>query len=127
MSIPKEQAQSARFPEHLRAARTRRALTQAALATKMGVPQSSLSHFEAGARQPSFANLQRLVQALDVSADYLMGRASEGGICTGSSPIDQDMQQLTDDDRMLATAFVAMLVTRRHTRENTQGNSHDGP
>lgn len=40
-----------------------------------------ISHFETGTRRPSFDNLVRLVNALDVSADYLLGRtdAMEAG------------------------------------------------
>lgn len=62
------------FEQRLKAARRRRSLTQAQLAQRMGLPTSSIGHFESGARQPSAANLVRLANALGVSTDYLLGR-----------------------------------------------------
>jgi transcriptional regulator with XRE-family HTH domain len=108
-------APSELFPERLRAARKLRALEQAELATKAGLPPTSISHFEAGARKPSFDNLRRLAQALDVTTDYLMGRAAEPGISVASDQLYRDIQNLTDEDRELAKDFLALLANRKHT------------
>jgi len=103
------------LPNRLRAARKLRDLEQAALAAKAGLPPTSISHFEAGARKPSFDNLRRLAQALDVTTDYLMGRAAEPGISTASDQLYRDIQNLTDEDRELAKDFLALLANRKHS------------
>lgn len=62
------------FIERLKKARQAKGLNQAELAKKARLAPSAISHFENGARRPSFANLMRLADALDVSTDYLLGR-----------------------------------------------------
>lgn len=57
----------------LRSARDVRGLTQAEVAEITGLKPSAVSHFEAGRRAPSLANLVRLSRALHVSADKLLG------------------------------------------------------
>jgi transcriptional regulator with XRE-family HTH domain len=47
----------------VREARRRAGLTQAALAKKAGVPKSTVGRIESGARTPSVALVERLVQA----------------------------------------------------------------
>ena len=119
MGMNKEKASSDLFPDRLRAARKLRALAQAELAAKAGLPPTSISHFEAGSRKPSFDNLRRLAQALDVTADYLMGRADEPGMSMASDSIYRAIQKLTEDDRTLAKEFLAMLANRRNTHGKT--------
>jgi transcriptional regulator with XRE-family HTH domain len=63
------------FSERLRAARELRNLSQAELAEKAGLQPSAISHFEGENRSPSFDNLKRLADALDVTTDYLVGRS----------------------------------------------------
>ena len=119
MGMNKEKASSDLFPDRLRAARKLRALAQAELAAKAGLPPTSISHFEAGSRKPSFDNLRRLAQALDVTADYLMGRADEPGMSMESDQTYRDIQKLTEGDRTLAKEFLAMLANRRNTHGKT--------
>lgn len=52
-------------------------LTQAELAEKAGMHPTAITHYETGRRTPSMANLRILVDALDVSADYLIGVTDE--------------------------------------------------
>src|SRR5258707_600002 len=65
------------FPARLRAIREKRKLSQSELAQRAGLQPSAVSHFEAGRRAPSFDNLKRLANALDVTTDYLLGRTEE--------------------------------------------------
>lgn len=44
------------------------------LAEESGLTISAISQFESGDRDPSLESLDKLVDALEVSADYLMGR-----------------------------------------------------
>jgi transcriptional regulator with XRE-family HTH domain len=62
------------YAARLAIARSRKNLTQAELAFKIGWCTSAVSHHEAGRRTPSVANLWLLCDALKVSADWLLGR-----------------------------------------------------
>ena len=46
------------------------------LAERTGFHPSAVPHFETGQRAPSFDNLKRLADALDVTTDYLLGRTA---------------------------------------------------
>ena len=87
------------FSDRLRAAREMRKLSQGDLATKAGFQPSAISHFETGGRSPSFDNLKRLADALNVTTDYLLGRTEEAAI---SGPAFDKMfrhaEHFTDDD-----------------------------
>ena len=65
------------FSQRLRKAREDKKLSQTELAEKAGFQPSAISHFETGKRSPSFANLKKLADALEVTVDYLLGRAEE--------------------------------------------------
>ncbi len=65
------------FSERLKAARERRGLSQSELASRSGLQPSAISHFETGNRSPSFENLKKLSDALNVTTDYLLGRAEQ--------------------------------------------------
>jgi len=64
------------FSERLSAARRFRQLSQGELARKTRLKQSAISQFETGRRSPSFHNLRRIADALEVSGDYLLGRSN---------------------------------------------------
>jgi transcriptional regulator with XRE-family HTH domain len=64
------------FSERLTAARRIRQLSQGELARKTRLKQSAISQFETGRRSPSFHNLLRIANALEVSGDYLLGRSN---------------------------------------------------
>jgi len=65
------------FSDRLKAMRETRGMSQADLAKKTRLQPTAISHFETGARSPSFDNLRRLADALNVSTDYLIGRSDE--------------------------------------------------
>ena len=54
-----------------------RRMSQAELAKKAGLQPTAISHFETATRSPSFDNLKRLADALNVATDYLIGRSDE--------------------------------------------------
>lgn len=100
------------FRERLRSARALRDLTQSDLAARAGLPASSVAHFEAGSRKPSFDTLRRLSIALDVTTDYLLGRADEPSLSQSADPIYRYGSQLTGADRELAEEFLEILAQR---------------
>lgn len=63
------------FGERLYAARTRRKLSQDALAACCGLNKGDISAYENGHHEPSVRTLSKLADALDMSADDLLGRA----------------------------------------------------
>lgn len=61
------------FTTNLRTARELKDWKQHHLAKATGLNVSAISHFETGNRIPSLPNFVLLVNALNVSADYLLG------------------------------------------------------
>jgi len=70
-----------------------------ALAARAKFPASSIALFEGGARKPSLENLRRLVVALDISADYLPGRAKA------------DKMKRDDRNKRQKTAYFTTLMS----------------
>jgi len=106
------------FQERLRMARKIRDLRQGELAARAGLPAASISHFEGGTRKPSFDNLRRLAQALEVSTDYLLGRVDQLELNAGSDPIYRHVENLTGRDREIAEEFLKVLAEKnRKDRE----------
>jgi transcriptional regulator with XRE-family HTH domain len=64
------------FGRNLKKTREIRGLTQAELGHRAGMAGAAVSHFETGQRAPSLDSLVKLADALDVSTDQLLGRAS---------------------------------------------------
>ncbi|GIK23627.1 MAG: hypothetical protein BroJett005_30410 [Ignavibacteriota bacterium] len=109
---------SARFPDRLRAARELRKLSQSDLAERAGFQPSAVSHFETGRRSPSFDNLKRLADALDVTTDYLLGRVEEpkGGTPAAAGPtvnrLFRNAERMSQDDLQTLADFADMLAKK---------------
>lgn len=102
------------FPKRLLAARELRKLSQTELAEHAGFQPSAISHFETGRRSPSFDNLKRLADALNVSTDYLLGRSDEP---TLSGPLAGTMfrhaENLSDGDLRALESMAEALAKQR--------------
>ena len=109
---------SALFKQRLREAREMRHWSQSDLGSKSNLPPSSIAHFEAGSRKPSFDTLQRLSSALEVSADYLLGNVDQPNVSQEGDPLFRDVGKLTGRDRELAKDFLKMLAERNQARKN---------
>ncbi|VAW42603.1 Transcriptional regulator, Xre family [hydrothermal vent metagenome] len=110
MSTPNDSV----FKLRLQQTRKLRELSQDELANKAELPSTTISHFESGKRKPSFDNLRKLADALEVSIDYLMGRTNKlSGNQSTEAEIFRDYENLTDDDRELARDFMARLAKRK--------------
>ena len=101
------------FPARLKAARELRGLNQTGLGVKAGMPPSSIGHFEAGSRKPSFDTLRRLANTLEVTTDYLLGRVDDPLLSDAGDPLFRDVGKLTGRDRDLAKDFLRMLADRK--------------
>ena len=108
------------FCKRLRAARELCELNQGQLAHRSKLQASAVSHFETGARKPSFDNLKRLADALNVTTDYLLGRVDDPAGLAGAERIHRHLGQLTGSDRKTAEDMIEMLAKRAEQR-NRQG------
>jgi transcriptional regulator with XRE-family HTH domain len=104
------------FPARLRAAREKRGLNQADLAERAGLQPSAISHFETATRKPSFDNLRRLADALDVTTDYLLGRVKELDGLARADRLHRHYERLTSDDRDVADSLMELLVKKAESR-----------
>lgn len=99
------------FPERMRAAREHRGLSQGKLAERTRLQASAISHFETGTRKPSFDNLKRLADALNVTTDYLLGRTTEMDATSASADrLHRHYSGLTSEYQDMADRFVEMLA-----------------
>ena len=110
--MKKSSPPSAVFPGRLRTAREKRKLSQGGLASHAGFQASAISHFETGSRKPSFDNLRRLADALDVTTDYLLGRVTDAQALAGADMLLRDLDRLTTADRNIAEKFLKMLADK---------------
>lgn len=100
------------FPERLRAAREQRGLNQGELAKRSKLQASAISHFETGARKPSFDNLRRLADALQITTDYLIGRVDNFMDFAGADRLHRHYNSLTSDDREVADKLIDLLLKK---------------
>ncbi len=114
--MPKQFNTSNLFPQRLRAARELRNLNQGQLAHQSGLQSSAISHFETGTRKPSFDNLKRLADALNVTTDYLLGRVDDPVGLSGADRIHRHIKQLRGSDRETAEDMIEMLAKRAKER-----------
>lgn len=100
------------FPQRLREIRELRGLSQAQLAEKTRLQPAAVSHFETGARLPSFDNLRRLAAALEVSTDYLLGRTDTIHVAPNADVAFRDYQNLSQHDRELVQGMIAQMAKK---------------
>ena len=99
------------FSKRLKKIREEKKLSQADLAKKAGLQPAAISHFETGQRKPSFDNLKRLVNALNISIDYLLGRKIKdaGDI---AEKLFRNFEKLSTDDQQRMEDFAEFLAQK---------------
>jgi transcriptional regulator with XRE-family HTH domain len=105
------------FSERLKSAREMRKLTQNELGQRANLPSTSVAHFEAGKRKPSFENLRKLAEALEVTTDYLLGRVEEPALAEAGDVLFRDIGKLSAHDREMAADFMRMLTEKAAKNE----------
>ena len=93
-----------------------RDLNQGQLARRSGLLASAVSHFETGARKPSFDNLKRLADALDVTTDYLLGRVDDPKSIASAERIHRHLCRLTDKQLEFVEDMIKMLAEKADKR-----------
>jgi transcriptional regulator with XRE-family HTH domain len=105
------------FPARLKAARELRKLTQAELGRLAGLPSTTISHFESGARKPSFDNLKRLTRVLVVSTDYLMGVVDEPDSSAAATRIARHLSNASEAELSMLEAIAKSLADQRTPKD----------
>jgi transcriptional regulator with XRE-family HTH domain len=100
------------FAKRLKEMREMRGLSQAELAKKTRLQPTAISHFETQGRAPSFDNLRRLADALNVSTDYLIGRVATATMAGPETDnLFRGLEKLSEADigaiRMMKDALLA--------------------
>jgi transcriptional regulator with XRE-family HTH domain len=111
------------FSKRLNAARHMRGLSQCDLAAKTGLKQVAISFFETGRRLPSLGNLKRLADALEVTADYLMGRSDfpeTPSDVISRSPVGGE--KLSSTDVKFLRRMIANLLRAKDGRNGSKAN-----
>ncbi len=107
-----------KFAEQLRTARELRKMSQDEVARKAGLQASAVSHFETGTRKPSFDNLRRLADALEVTTDYLFGRVDDPAASAPQGELYRKLGQLTSTDRDMIKMFVDQLAKKNQAKKD---------
>ena len=107
------------FSIRLRAMRERRNLKQSELAELAGLQAAAVSHFETGRRAPSFDNLRRLADTLNVTTDYLIGRIDDP-VSSGPNidKLFRSADEMSEADLETLVNVAEMLATK-----NKKGSS----
>ncbi|UVW16789.1 helix-turn-helix domain-containing protein [Leuconostoc citreum] len=82
--------------------RTQKKLTQSELAEIINTSRVTISRIESEARQPSFAMLSLIADALDTTMDYLQGKTDNVLKTSQTSSDDGDDKPLTPNQRRIA-------------------------
>lgn len=68
------------FNEIFKDLRTKKSVTQLAIAEYLGVTPRTIRFYETGERKPDFDGLIKLADYFEVSLDYLVGRSNDPAI-----------------------------------------------
>lgn len=88
--------------EKLRQARLGKGYTQQALADLAGIGNVYLGEIERGLKMPSLNSFVKLIEALDVSADYILRDALPSGGAYIFDELTQKLKNLTPKQRKTA-------------------------
>ncbi|GJM04877.1 MAG: HTH-type transcriptional regulator Xre [marine bacterium B5-7] len=98
------------FQQRLVSARKLRGYNQEALAKKASLQPAAISHFETGARKPSFDNLRKLALALEVTTDYLLGKTDDPeDVGDVNIAFRDELKGMSAEQRDMALNFIEML------------------
>ena len=72
------------FGERLRQIREQQGFTQKQFAEKIGSTERGIQRYESGDREPAFRVILAILDNVDVSADYLLGRTDNPSVAKGA-------------------------------------------
>ncbi len=96
--------------DRLREARKRLALTQEQLSEKLDVSLAYISEIERGLKMPSMSLFIRLVEVLDVSADYLVRDTVSTRNLYGDKQLGHKLERLSPRQRVALEALIDTYI-----------------
>lgn len=96
--------------KRIREARNQKALTQQALAEKAGICVMYLGEIERGVKMPSLNSFVRIVEALDIPADYVLRDELPSGMQYICDEITQKLKNLTPGQRKTAADILNAYI-----------------
>jgi len=122
--MSRSRAPSEIFPERLKLAREKAGLSQAELSRRSGLQPSVISHFETSARRPSFENLRRIADALDVTTDYLLGRVDDRQSLGAMDKLHRHVNEMTVEDKEFFEVMAERLAQRAKQRRKKEPDNN---
>ena len=96
--------------DRIRESRKKRGLTQEALAEKIDITLEYISQIERGLKIPSMQVFIKLVEALDVSSDYLLRDFVSTGNLYGDKQIGRKLERLSPKQRVALEALIDTYI-----------------
>lgn len=94
----------------IKEARGIREMTQEQLAEKTGVNTTYISDIERGAKSPSFSLFIKIVDALNVSSDFILRGEIEAGKYCVYNDITKKLENLTPKQRLGAEDLIDVYI-----------------
>ena len=98
------------FSARLRTLRMDKNISQQQLAHLVQATQTQISKWENGIIEPNLTQLEKIANALEVSADYLLGRENDLGLVEINSDLSGDEQELINQYRKLSVGDKSQLL-----------------
>lgn len=96
--------------DRIRDARKNKNWTQEQLAEKLDVTLVYISEIERGLKLPSMPLFIKIIETLDVSADYLLRDSVSTGALYGVSSINKKFEKLTPKQRIALEALIDTYI-----------------
>lgn len=98
------------FGDRIRESRKKLGLTQDQLAERLDVTLTYISEIERGLKMPSMGLFVRLVEILDVSADYLLRDTVSTRNLYGDKILGRKLERLTPKQRVALEALIDTYI-----------------
>ena len=92
--------------DRIKETRKKRGLTQEQLAERLGVSVEFVGQIERGLKMPSMQVFVKLVEVLNVSADYLLRDSISTGQLFGDNALGSKIEQLSRKERIALEAII---------------------
>lgn len=108
------------FSDRLKKLRESKGLSQEELANMLGMPRTSITHYESGKdRVPRQDRLYKMADFFDVSGDYLLGRTNTKKFTYSEKDFVEDSKELTVKE--LKEKYDLNIDGKTATKEEIEG------
>ena len=99
------------FSQKLKRLRKQHGLTQAQLASELGIGVSTIGMYESNIRNPSYEVLKKISNYFNVSIDYLINEVTDENTCNLDFFIEH-IKQLTPSQRKQIEDLIEFLLNK---------------